>query len=383
MLGKQAASGFDAGQKRMKKVLILTAGYGEGHNTAARNIGAAIEAVSGGAAEARVFDPLDAAYGQLNTWAKKAYLATINHAPALWQYFYGKLDDDTSFQSKLPLMKRLSRTLAAMLDAERPDAVVSTYPLYNYFIESIWAARGEAPPFSRVTVITDSITINAVWYRTSSDAFIAANEDTASVLLKRGVPAEKVRVLGFPVALRFADRASLQAAPKCGEPWRVLYVINSGKKQAPELTRRLLDIEGVELTVTAGRDDSLRRTIEGIIAETGKSATVLGWTDRLPELMCQSHLLISKAGGATVQESLAACAPMVITQVIPGQEEGNAQLLIDNDCGVLAPSLEEIIAAVRKAFADGGRLWQHWFSNIDRIRRADAARDIARFVLKL
>ena len=197
------------------------------------------------------------------------------------------------------------------------------------------------------------------------------------------MPAEKVRVLGFPVALRFADRASLQAAPKCGEPWRVLYVINSGKKQAPELTRRLLDIEGVELTVTAGRDDSLRRTIEGIIAETGKSATVLGWTDRLPELMCQSHLLISKAGGATVQESLAACAPMVITQVIPGQEEGNAQLLIDNDCGVLAPSLEEIIAAVRKAFADGGRLWQHWFSNIDRIRRADAARDIARFVLKL
>ena len=149
MLGKQAASGFDAGQKRMKKVLILTAGYGEGHNTAARNIGAAIEAVSGGAAEARVFDPLDAAYGQLNTWAKKAYLATINHAPALWQYFYGKLDDDTSFQSKLPLMKRLSRTLAAMLDAERPDAVVSTYPLYNYFIESIWAARGEAPPLSR------------------------------------------------------------------------------------------------------------------------------------------------------------------------------------------------------------------------------------------
>ena len=365
----------------MKKVLILTAGYGEGHNTAARNLGAAIGEVSGGATQALVLDPLDAAYGRLNTWAKKAYIATINHAPALWQHFYAKLDSDGSLSSKVPLMKRLSKTLEELLDREQPDAVVSTYPLYNYFIEALFDARVQAPPFSRVPVITDSITINSVWYRAASDALIVANEDTAAVLLQRGVPSNKVHVLGFPVSLRFAECGSTQTVPSPGEPWRVLYVINSGKRQAPGLIGQLLELENIELTVTAGRDAALRGAVEGVVARSGRKVEILGWTDRLPELMCESHLLISKAGGATVQESLAARTPLVITQVIPGQEEGNAQLLTDNECGVLAPSSEAIVATVRNAFADGGTLWRKWCSNIDRIRRPDAARDIARFIL--
>jgi UDP-N-acetylglucosamine:LPS N-acetylglucosamine transferase len=35
--------------------------------------------------------------------------------------------------------------------------------------------------------------------------------------------------------------------------------------------------------------------------------------------MLESHLLISKAGGATVQETIAAKCPMIISQVVPGR----------------------------------------------------------------
>jgi processive 1,2-diacylglycerol beta-glucosyltransferase len=108
---------------------------------------------------------------------------------------------------------------------------------------------------------------------------------------------------------------------------------------------------------------------------------IFGWTDRIPELMSNAHLLISKAGGATVQESLAALTPLVVTQIVPGQEEGNARLLLGNNCGALAPSTAEIVATVQAAFADEGALWKTWCSNIARLRRPDAARDIAQFVL--
>ena len=37
----------------------------------------------------------------------------------------------------------------------------------------------------------------------------------------------------------------------------------------------------------------------------------------------------SKAGGATTQEAIAAKCPMIINQVVPGQEEGNARLIAE------------------------------------------------------
>ena len=102
----------------------------------------------------------------------------------------------------------------------------------------------------------------------------------------------------------------------------------------------------------------------------------------MPALLASSHLLISKAGGATTQETLAAGCPMIVSQIAPGQEEGNAQLLTDNGAGCLALSPEAIAAAVRRAFADEAALCKEWMANIARLRRPDAARDNARFILE-
>ena len=64
-----------------KKILILTAGFGEGHNTAARNVRAAIEDLTGGGASAQMIDPVEMCYGRVNDFAKKTYLGIINHIP--------------------------------------------------------------------------------------------------------------------------------------------------------------------------------------------------------------------------------------------------------------------------------------------------------------
>ena len=195
------------------------------------------------------------------------------------------------------------------------------------------------------------------------------------------VDPSKIHVLGFPVALEFAGKFTPCGPPAPGQRWRVLFVINSGKREAPHLVRQLLAIEEIDLQITVGRDEALRAEIDAAVAASGRQAEVFGWTDQLPALMCNAHLLISKAGGATVQEALAARTPMLITQVVPGQEEGNARLLIENRCGLLAGSPSETAASVRKVFADDGALWREWTARIDTLRQPDSARDIARFVL--
>jgi processive 1,2-diacylglycerol beta-glucosyltransferase len=103
----------------------------------------------------------------------------------------------------------------------------------------------------------------------------------------------------------------------------------------------------------------------------------------MPRLMHSSHLLIGKAGGAAVQETIAAGSPMIINQVVPGQEEGNARLIVETGCGVVATSPEAIAAAVERAFADDEKLWREWFANIRQLGRPNASLDIARFILSL
>jgi hypothetical protein len=50
----------------MKKILIFTAGFGEGHNTAARNIRDALELVGSDEVNVQVVDLFDRCYGKLN-----------------------------------------------------------------------------------------------------------------------------------------------------------------------------------------------------------------------------------------------------------------------------------------------------------------------------
>ena len=135
--------------------------------------------------------------------------------------------------------------------------------------------------------------------------------------------------------------------------------------------------------MTVGRDEKLRRAVESIRDASAQKFTIIGWTTELPQLLASHHVLVSKAGGATVQEAIAAACPMIINQVVPGQEEGNAQLLTQTNSGTVALNNDEVIAILTRAFADGGKLLHEWSANIAKISRPAASLAIAKFLLEL
>ena len=81
----------------MKRVLILTAGFGDGHNAAARNVREALEQ-SSTEVEVTVADLYERSYKRLNSIAKKAYLNAVRYAPQLWAGFF-KLVDGQKLQA--------------------------------------------------------------------------------------------------------------------------------------------------------------------------------------------------------------------------------------------------------------------------------------------
>jgi processive 1,2-diacylglycerol beta-glucosyltransferase len=145
--------------------------------------------------------------------------------------------------------------------------------------------------------------------------------------------------------------------------------------------QELLKLTDIDFTVTAGRDEALIQRLREIAKAANRDVEILGWTDRMPELVMSHHLLIGKAGGATVQEAIAACTPMLITQVVPGQEEGNARLLFENGCGALCSTPHALASTIQRLFSGDASEWRIWEQNIRRLSRPNAGREIAQFVL--
>ncbi|HET9857201.1 MAG TPA: glycosyltransferase [Chthoniobacterales bacterium] len=359
----------------MKRILILTAGFGEGHNSAARGVRAGLARIAP-KVEVELRDLFPETFGAFNEIVRRTYLALINRWPKAWGYVYNWLDRKKDFDRRFQKFRGLKKNLGRLLDRFHPDVVVSTFPPYPYLLQQILGSERRC---KNIAVITDSITVNAIWYRSPADYFIVANEQSATVVRNGGVPGEKIKVFGFPVSPRFADFTKERQSPAEVTP-RVLYVINAGTRRAPHLVRRLLELD-IQLTVTVGRDEKLRRAVEAAAAD--HKIDIFGWTEEMPRLLCESHILIGKAGGATVQETIAAGCPMIINHVVSGQEEGNARLIVETNSGVIAFSNEEVVAQVRHAFVDNAKHWREWSANISNLSRPRASLDIAEFLLSI
>jgi processive 1,2-diacylglycerol beta-glucosyltransferase len=357
-----------------RRLLVLTAGFGDGHNAAARAVAQAWDEREGEGA-AVIADPFADAYPATNAVLRRAYLAAINRLPWAWRFLYGWMDRSTLLPQLLGRAPGDARILRALLERHQPLAVVSTFPGHNFTLRHLARAGVPVPP--RFTVVTDSISLNSLWWTGDSAAWFVPNEDSAAVLRAADVPAERIDVTGFPVPPVFARLGNTLAPPALGAGGRprILVMIHSGRRGAERTARLLLRETGWDLTFAVGRDERLRSRLSALAAHrTG--VTLLGWTREIPQLLLTHHVVISKAGGATTQEALAAGCPMVVSQVVPGQEEGNYELLRRHGIGALAETPEAVVRVLQEAFAREGAVLTRWRTAVAGLRRPLAAREI-------
>lgn len=357
-------------------VLILTAGFGEGHNAAAKNILAALRR-DHREITADLHDIYAEAHPVLNRICCSGYKLAINRTPRLWKLFYDFLDRAPAASAGVHLLLPARRRLARIHARLKPDVVATTFPGYSPLINTL------PRTFRLVTVVTDSLTINSIWLRGGSDFYLVANEPTARQIESAGIPRDQIRPTGFPVPEIFSQPDATRTSPPAGGKWRVLYMVNASPHTAPDTVRALLGIENIELTVTYGRDDSLGRRLLQVSQETGRPLELHGWTREMPNLIRRSHALVGKAGGATVQECLAAATPLVITQIVPGQEEGNARLVLENAAGDFAETPEAIAEAIRALFAENGKLHAARTAAAKKLGHPAGASDAANFIASL
>lgn len=364
------------------RILVLTAGFGEGHNAAARAVVQALREQAGENA-AELVDAFALAGPRRNALARRLYVGLVNRAPGLWRRAYGWLHVSRHAPALLHGLGGEARALWAEVERTQPVLLCSTYPVYGFLLERL-RRDGRAVP-GLCNVVTDSISINSLWWRARCDGWFLPNEDSAAVLRAAGLPERALHVLGFPVDLRFSAQPEAVLPPPAGPTRpRVLYIVNSRTAAAAETARQLVGCPDWDITCAVGRNAGLLAdlTARARRRPAGAGAVrILGWTDEIPALLQSHHVVISKAGGATTQEAIAAACPMIVNQIFPGQEEGNWELLRRHGIGGHAESPEAVLALLREAFAGDGTRWRKWRAAVERLARPHAARDIARALL--
>jgi processive 1,2-diacylglycerol beta-glucosyltransferase len=336
------------------RILIVTAAFGEGHNSAARNLAVALE-IAG--AVARVADPCLLGVPRITDLVNRAYRQVTTHYPRLWGHIYHSTAHMDLSRKRSPILRRVETALAKLIAEYQPDAVVSTYPLYPYFMARINRETGRALPV--FTVVTDSIEINAAWTRLTCDRWLLTDSATREALIRQGLPAEKLIDTGFPVHPVFAELQPVPADDPC-EAFRILYFPTAQLSFLRRHARALLDTSPqIRLTIILGKNVRalFSRAREIKDAYPGR-VRIVGWTRQVPRFLNSHHLVIGKAGGATVHEAIAARCPMLIHHLVPGQEEGNLRLLEIIGGGHLAPTTESLTRHVTDLLADHAAAWR-------------------------
>lgn len=332
-----------------RKILLLSVPAGAGHTRAAQ----AIHACIGGAAGAASAIHLDAtafAGAPLRTVYTDLYIWLVRRVPGLWRHVYHFTDQAAPDGWLNRLRRRVERhACAALLErvaALRPDAIVCTHFLPAELLSTRIAAGKLACP---VWIQVTDFDLHRMWVHPHIAGYFAANEEVAYRMRALGIPAQRIHVTGIPIMPAFArpfDRGACARALGL-DPARTTLLLMGGGAGLGDLSgvaRRLLDLAGeVQLIALAGRNAAQLHALQTLAAAYPGRLVALGYTEEVERLMACADLAITKPGGATVAECLAMGLPMIIHAAIPGQEERNANFVLEGGAALQAfdaPTLE-------------------------------------------
>lgn len=372
-----------------KKVLIMSASAGAGHTRAAQALERAFKEM-GAAEEVRHVDALEYTTRIFKTIASKAYLDLVNKAPHMLGWFYDMMDKPWKSERLMQAIDMLNtQPLVRLINKYQPDLAVCTHFTPADMISWLKEKRALACPHA--VVVTD-FDIHASWLFRYCDRYFVALEETRVHMEKLGIPADRITVSGIPVDPVFAERkdASAMRLKHCLRQDRTTILVSAGGfgvGPVEHLITALLNLKHeAQIVAVCGKSEELKRKLEQIAGRipAGSRVTVqvTGHTTAMDEYMAAADLMVGKTGGLTTSEALARDLIMVVVNPIPGQEERNADHLLEEGAALRCNNLPTIAYKIDRLLDDPARM-AAMQKNIHRIARPRAAYDIVSALLSM
>jgi 1,2-diacylglycerol 3-beta-galactosyltransferase len=341
-----------------KRVLFLISDTGGGHRSAASAITAALDEIDTGPRgqsttfEHRIEDVAAHCTFPLSQLGP-AYSAALRFAPPLYGALYHATNGRRRFRSVIRFCEPLYRErLRDLFLSYEPDVIVSVHPLLNH---AAIRARSDAgmQDVPLITVITDLGRVHEGWVIPEADAIVVPASEVHQRATERGIPAEKLHLLGHPIHPRFEEvtASKLELRAQLGLPAETtIALLMAGGEGGGKLLPTTLALAKAKfpfhLVVVTGRNAALRAKLSELAPTLPTPMTILGYCNNIPELMRAADLLVTKAGPGAIAEANATEVPVVVYDYIPGQERGNLDYVRTNGIGVVALTTSDVVRSV-------------------------------------
>ncbi len=344
------------------KILVLSVSSGTGHTRAAEALRCHAEGAQFGA-EAIHLDILQCVTPLLRFVYTGAYNAMVRHAPMVWHHVYRSANTsrpDGVVQRLRRWAEQLnSRSLLKEIRKHAPDIIICTHFLPAELTSRLLAAGSlHCPVWVQVT----DYDLHRMWVHEHMAGYFAPNEEVAFRMRARGIAANRIFVTGIPIMPAFCQPLDrMECARAVGilpeRPTLLLLGGGAGCGSVTEIAARLLELPGdLQVIAMAGKDAQTLAALERLARDHPGRLVAHGYTGRIERLMACADLVVTKPGGLTTAESLAMTLPMIVIAPIPGQEEHNANFLLERGVALRAFDLATLAYRVGELLSHPSRL---------------------------
>jgi UDP-N-acetylglucosamine:LPS N-acetylglucosamine transferase len=330
------------------RVLILSAAIGEGHDLPARFLAGGLETAG---AETRIEDGLH---------AMGPFLEGLAFSGSPFESRWGGLlfDVEHALLTRVAPARRLAgslmrriggRGVLALIGATRPDVVVSTYPGVTELLGRLRAEGALALPV--VSAITDLAALRW-WAHPAVDLHLVTHPESIAEVRSIAGPRADVRaVRGLNDPAFLAPRDRLAARDALGLPREPpIVLVSGGGWGVGDLTGATSAAlaAGAHAVVLCGRSDAARGLMQAQFGADPR-VTVLGFTERMPDLFAASDCLVHSTAGLTVLEAIQRGCPAISYGWGHGHIRVNNRAFAAHGLAAVATTPSELAGALRRA----------------------------------
>jgi 1,2-diacylglycerol 3-beta-galactosyltransferase len=342
------------------RILVLTADVGFGHRSAANAVAAALRDLYGEGCQVDVVNPLDDKRAPaILRDTQTDYDKMVRQMPDVYKLQYQFSDAPVPvavLDSAFTVM--LVGVIRSLIKRYDPHVVLTTHSMFMAPLNAYITLRRLNIPF--LTVVTDLTQVHRLWFNEGADLVLVPTPEVFEQAIAARLPEERIRITGIPVNPEIARQARPPSEIRAELGWEpeVTTALVVGSKRVKNLTSFLHVINHsnlpLQLILVAGGDDELYAQFEA--TEWHLPAHCYNFVERMPAFLRASDLVISKAGGLIVTETLACGLPMLIVDVTPGQEFGNAAYVVNNGAGELVEDPVDALETLCHWLARDGEL---------------------------
>ena len=345
----------------MKKILIFYASYGGGHLNAAKSIN---EYILNNYKNFNVelIDCMKYVNKTIEKITTTAYREAAKKAPWVWGRIYndsqkGPLAHLSSRSNKIMAIKLLK-----LLREKQPDLIISTHPFGSQMC-SYLKRKGKIS--AKIATIMTDFAPHDQWLvgNDFTDYYFVAHDKMKTYLIRKNIPSEKVFVTGIPLSNRFLQKYDKKEVLKefnLEENKKTILFFGGGefglgKTRTFQIFENFVkNFNDIQIIAISGKNEKMKLAFDEIVKQNKaeKYVRVLDFTNKVPELMSISDLVVTKPGGMTTTESLASKLPMVIINPIPGQEEENAEFLESKGIAIWIKKGDNISKIINDLFSN-------------------------------